>query len=81
MSIENAKITSVGERKFLFIKIDEILMEKLAGKPLIEQMKIMLELVREAKNGDGATEEIKQACELAEKAIMWDMNMVNAGLN
>lgn len=81
MSLENVGITALGERKFLFIKVDKIIMEKLAGKPLIEQMKIMLELVREAKNGDGATEEIKQACELAEKAIMWDMNMVNAELN
>ncbi len=72
MSGENVGITACEERKLLFIKV---------GKPLIEQMKIILEIISEVKNGDGATEEIKQACEHAEKAIIRDMNMVNARLN
>lgn len=81
MSIEKTGITALGEKKLLFIKINEKILEELAGKPYIEQLKILLGIVREVKNRDGATEEIKLACKLSEKAIIRDMNMVNAELN
>lgn len=81
MSVEKAGVETLGEKKLLFIKVEAAILEKLAGKPYIEQMKVLLETVREAKNGEGATEEIVKACEHSEKLIIWEMNRVNAELN
>lgn len=81
MSEEIVRITELGKEQLVFIKVDKIILEKIEGKPYIEQLKILLGIVREVKKNAAATEETRQACVRSEKAIMRDMCMVNAELN